>query len=149
MTATIVWNLITAYYEGLYWWGDSLMDASKPWSGYYDVKGTIWVAAHTTQFVEPGWRYLLNNTGSGFLPQGGSYVTLISPDEKDLSIIIETMNSTNSQCVRMNPNWNWTVEAQTVTFKLTGSFSGLYYNNLSNWYRYPQIAPVGKQDHWR
>lgn len=49
MTATIMWNLLTAYVEGDAWYGDSLFEASNPWSGSYDLRGPLWVTAHTTQ----------------------------------------------------------------------------------------------------
>ena len=47
--------------------------------------------AHTTQFTEIGWRYTGYGEGVGPLPEGGTYVTLISPDRKDLTIVVETM----------------------------------------------------------
>lgn len=47
--------------------------------------------AHTTQFTEPGWAYLKVGSGAGHLDKGGSYVTLLSPDKKDATIVIETM----------------------------------------------------------
>lgn len=37
MTATISWNLIAAYVEGLPYYGDGLMWATSPWSGAYAV----------------------------------------------------------------------------------------------------------------
>ncbi len=70
--------------------------------------------------MEVGWQYLLNNTGSGFLPLGGSYVTLVSPDGRQFSTIIESMRPEHSQCIRNNPNWNWTVTVQELQFKLEG-----------------------------
>ncbi len=39
------------------------MDASKPWSGNYNVKGAVWVAAHTTQvftFTIPHLMFILD-----------------------------------------------------------------------------------------
>ena len=47
--------------------------------------------AHTTQFTKPGDVYMLIGSGSGHLNSGGTYVSLMDPDTKDLTIIIETM----------------------------------------------------------
>ena len=99
-TNVITWSLITSYYDNLSIPNSGLMIAKTPWSGHYEVQPAIWAAAHTTQFTEPGWRYV--DSGCGFLKKG-SYVTLKSPDEKDYSIIIETVDTTG---------------AQTITFKL-------------------------------
>ena len=49
------------------------------WSGHYDVQPTIYTTAHTTHFSRPGWNYLAVGDGSGQLPHGGSYVTLVEP----------------------------------------------------------------------
>ena len=47
--------------------------------------------AHITQFTEIGYMYLKTGSGVGHLAAGGSYVTLIDPETKDFTIIIETM----------------------------------------------------------
>jgi galactosylceramidase len=57
-------------------------DAWQPWSGHYVVPPTVWASAHTTQFVAPGWTML--HGASGELSAGGSYLTMVSPDGKDL-----------------------------------------------------------------
>lgn len=126
MTATIIWNLVSSYLEGTHWYGDSLMDAAQPWSGHYEVKSPIWTSAHTTQFTEPGWMYLRNGTGSGFLPAGGSYVTLVSDKTAaNFTIVIETMTKDHSLCIRANPAFSWTVaDNQTVYFRLKAAPSG-------------------------
>lgn len=49
------------------------------------------IIAHTTQFTNIGWIYLNHGSGVGMLNYGGSYVTLVSPDGNDFTIIIETM----------------------------------------------------------
>eukprot|EP01097_Dermamoeba_algensis_P001574 TRINITY_DN1591_c0_g1_i1.p1 TRINITY_DN1591_c0_g1~~TRINITY_DN1591_c0_g1_i1.p1 ORF type:complete len:572 (-),score=115.32 TRINITY_DN1591_c0_g1_i1:121-1806(-) len=102
------------------------MVAYSPWNGHYDVPGTAWASAHTTQFADPGWIYLNQGSGSGHLPKGGSYVTLIPPGSEnsahgtiDFSIVIETMSHDMSTCVRPDlPAYS--VEKQTVTFNLVG-----------------------------
>lgn len=49
------------------------------------------LAAHTTQFTEPGWRYLPHGHGVGMLNKGGSYVTIVSPNLQNLTIVLEAM----------------------------------------------------------
>ena len=47
--------------------------------------------AHTTQFVKVGWYYLQHGSGVYALSRGGSMVSLVSADDKDLTVVIETM----------------------------------------------------------
>src|SRR5512140_1012672 len=72
------------------------MIANTPSSGFFEIQPALWAAAHTTQFTEPGWRYI--DSGCGYLKKG-SYVTLKSPDNKDYSIIIETADTSGTQTV--------------------------------------------------
>jgi hypothetical protein len=104
VTNTITWSLITSYYDNLSIPNSGLMIAKTPWSGHYEVQPAIWAAAHTTQFAEPGWRYL--DSGCGFLKKG-SYVTLKSPDSKNFSLIVETVDTTGTQEVtfELPPNF--------------------------------------------
>ena len=54
------------------------------------MQPAVWAVAHTTQFVKPGWHYL----DSACVPlDGGSVVALRSPDGKDFSVIVETMDA--------------------------------------------------------
>jgi galactosylceramidase len=125
MTSTISWNLIASYYDGLPFFRDGLMTAIEPWSGNYTVSGPIWISAHLTQFTAPGFNYLKNDYGSGHLDKGGSYVTLVNPNNKtDFSIIIQTMTHDHSVCIRP-PLPKYTVEPQEATFQLKGSFAGV------------------------
>ena len=57
----------------------------------YETKCQLSFAAHTTQFTEIGWKYLKHGQGVGHFVFGGSYVSLVSPDGKDLTIVMETM----------------------------------------------------------
>jgi galactosylceramidase len=71
--------------------------AHSPWSGNYKVREALWGYAHYGQFTEAGWQYL--NGGCGTLSEGGTFVTLKSPDD-DYSIIIETKEAKAPQDIR-------------------------------------------------
>ncbi len=100
ITAYINWTLVAAWYSTLPYYGDGLMLADQPWSGYYHVGKSIWVMAHTAQFTKIGWQYL--NNACGFLGgnrSNGSFVTLKSTDSTDYSTIIETVDASSLQNV--------------------------------------------------
>src|SRR4051794_37970072 len=72
--------------------------AAQPWSGHYSIGKNAWVMAQTTQFTEPGWRYLDNSSGYiGGNRNNGSYVSLKSTNNSDYSTIIETMDAGGAQ----------------------------------------------------
>ena len=96
MTKTVIWSPITCYPDNLIIPGSGMMRANTPWSGFYEVQPAIWITAHTTQFIQPGWKYLGGNA-CALLPGGGSRVAALSPDGKDLSIVVETMDATAKQ----------------------------------------------------
>ena len=106
LTATEIWSPITSYYDNLAAPNSGLMYANTPWSGHYDVQSAIWVTAHTTQFAQPGWQYL--DSASGALPEKGSYVTLRSSDNKNWSVVLETIGAQHPQ---------------TVSFRLAGGLA--------------------------
>lgn len=91
-TKTEIWSPITSYFENLAAPHSGLMYANTPWSGHYEVQGTIWATAHTTQFAQPGWQYM--DSASGFLAgNAGTYVALKSPQSQDWSVVLETVNA--------------------------------------------------------
>ena len=67
--------------------------AMTPWSGNYCVDPTVWMHAHWTQFADPGWKIPGAGGGSsGYLDgarQNGTYVTVVSPDGEDLSVVMK------------------------------------------------------------
>ena len=95
MTTTVIWALITSYYDNLPDPDCGLIRANTPWSGHYEVQA-IWAAAHTTQFTQPGWKYL-DGQACGLLPGGGSYVTLKATNGSDYSVILETVDAQQPQ----------------------------------------------------
>ena len=97
LTATEIWSPITSYYDILAAPNSGLMYANTPWSGHYDVQGAIWATAHTTQFAQPGWKYLEKSCGE--LPEKGDYVALRSADGKDWSVVLQTIEAMGPQSV--------------------------------------------------
>ena len=106
LTSTEIWSPITSYYDNLAAPNSGLMYANTPWSGHYDVQACIWSTAHTTQFAQPGWQYL--DSASGYLLEKGSYVSLRSPDRKNWSVVLETIDAKHPQ---------------TVSFRLAGGLA--------------------------
>ena len=86
ISATIAWNLITAYDDDLPYTGRGIMGvANKPWCGSFEPYSAVWASAHTTWFTKPNlWRYV----GGGHLARGGSWVAL-TDGKGGLTIVIE------------------------------------------------------------
>jgi len=88
---TEIWCPIASIYDGLPWSDTGAMEAKTPWSGHYTVWPAIWAVAHTTQFAQPGWKYL--DRGCGQIDAQtwkGTYVTLKDPTTGDWSMIVCT-----------------------------------------------------------
>jgi O-glycosyl hydrolase len=100
MTSTINWSLIASWYDTMPFQASGLMGANEPWSGAYVAGPSIWATAHTTQFTDPGWRYV--DSAKGYLDGGGSYVALRSPDSRNYSLIAETVDATAPQELRFS-----------------------------------------------
>ena len=95
LTSTNLWALVTAAPDALGLPYAGLLVADSPWSGHYTLKSPLWIVAHTTQFAQPGWKYI--DGASGLLPRGGSYVTL--HDSRDFSVVVETLAAGSAQRV--------------------------------------------------
>ncbi len=127
MTKTEIWSPISSYYENLPLPDSGLMTANTPWSGHYDIQPAVWATAHTTQFARPGWQYI--DSACGYLSKEGSYVTLKSPDGKDYSIIVETIDASASQ---------------TIRFQVTGGLSNgiVHVWRTNRWSQFVKLADV-------
>jgi hypothetical protein len=66
MTSVLMWTPIYSWYSWLWFSGKGFFVANTPWSNHYEVSSPIWVAAHTTQFAQPGDHYM----ASGMLCAG-------------------------------------------------------------------------------
>ncbi|MFJ4201135.1 galactosylceramidase [Streptomyces sviceus] len=140
MVASINWPIVASTYPDVSFVGQGLIKADRPWSGTYDVGLSTWTMAHTTQFAQPGWRYL--DSGSGYLGGSsytqGSYVSLKSPNNRDWSTVVETTRASGPQ---------------TVTFNVGGGLStgtvhvwstDLASKDSSTWFvRNPDVTPDG------
>ncbi|MGW2547097.1 RICIN domain-containing protein, partial [Kitasatospora sp. NPDC001574] len=110
MTGFLNWPLVASIYRNLDYNTMGLAIADQPWSGAYSIGRSTWATAHTTQFTQPGWKYL--DGASGYLGgarANGSYVSYRSPDRSAWSTVLETMDAT---------------AAQTVTFRVVGGLPG-------------------------
>jgi hypothetical protein len=99
MTGTVNWSLEWSAYAGLPFPGDGLLLANEPWSGHYVIGPSVWAAAQTTQFTQPGWRYL--DSGSIRIP-GGSAVSLRDPASSDWTTVAETLDASAAQQVDLS-----------------------------------------------
>jgi O-glycosyl hydrolase len=103
MTAYINWPIIAAITPNIPFPTMGVTLAPEPWSGFYSVGKNTWAMAHTTQFTAPGWQYLDASTGylNGSRNQG-SFVSLKSPNNRDYSTIVETMDASSAQTLRFS-----------------------------------------------
>ena len=87
----------------------------------------LWINAHWHHFSKVGWRFLKNATaevtgGSGWLPGGGSYVTLVPPEGSEthpantFTLIVETLTGTCGAKCNTDP----ITETQSLSFELKG-----------------------------
>jgi galactosylceramidase len=106
VTKIVNWYLVGSVYPlESYSEEPAAMIANSPWSGSYHTREVLWGYAHYGQFSKIGWQYL--NGACGQLADGGTFVTLKSPD-KDYSVIFETKDAK---------------VVQTVTFKIKDGLS--------------------------
>eukprot|EP00045_Choanoeca_perplexa_P014026 m.162775 g.162775 ORF g.162775 m.162775 type:complete len:791 (-) comp16539_c0_seq8:740-3112(-) len=112
MTSTIAWSLIWSVYPvGFPYFGNGLMYAFEPWSGYYTVNSPIWTSAHTCQFTQVGWTM---HTGmNGTLTNGGTYVAYTDPDKIYLTVVLEKLEGDCLRCAGR------VAQDETVTLRLT------------------------------
>lgn len=85
MVSYIMNPFIEAYYEIVPYNTKGCLVADKPWSGYYYITEGLWITAHFTQFIKPGWKFIESacEANSVF-----NYITLKSDDDRDFSTII-------------------------------------------------------------
>ena len=123
-TSTVVWSLLTAIPKFLHFYGTGLLTAGEPWSGHFNQSAPIFIIAHYTQFVSPGWTYLAHGNGTGWLLGGGSFTTLVSPSGEDFTVILETMTRNHSLCkggppLELPDGRRWPDQTQRLSLRLS------------------------------
>lgn len=86
-----IWCPVDGIYNQVIWANTGALQADAPWSGNYKIWPSVWTIAHTTQFAEPGWKYM--DGACGQLDTNtwrGSHVALRDPKTGDWSVIIVT-----------------------------------------------------------
>ena len=63
------------------------------------------VQCDETAALSSRWSYLALNADGGMLPGGGTYITYISPDKRNFSIVLETMTLEVQRDVLWSPFW--------------------------------------------
>jgi len=114
LTKTEFWSPVTSYYDCLPAPQSGVITANTPWSGAYKVSQKLWAVAHTTQFVTPGWFYVID--ACRMLPSGGSVVAYTSPDKKQVSLIIETTEATAEQTLVIIPDGTFSQQQLSVFY---------------------------------
>jgi hypothetical protein len=142
VTASVYWPIVSAMYDNLPYDNIGFIKSNQPWSGHYSVTPSLWVMAQTSQFTQPGWRYLDGACGffSGDTTGAhGSYVSLKSPDGANFSVVIETVEAKS---------------AQTANFKLAGFAQNTLHlwttnpssKDAADWFvKLADIHPVGSE----
>jgi galactosylceramidase len=77
--------VVEAVYDNVPYTCKGVIAAAHPWSGYYEIDPGLWVTAHFTQFIEPGWVYIDSGCSCGM---EHNYLTLKDPNTGDFSIVI-------------------------------------------------------------
>lgn len=130
ITSSIMWNLVGAYYHGTNWYASSMLTSVEPWSGHYEAMEVLWTTAHVTQFTQIGWKYLQNGYGSGELPQGGFYTTLVDPNGTDFTLQVVKISWDHAPCTRPGIPY-YDTSAELVNFTLSSSIGP--FTSLAVW----------------
>ena len=119
-TSSVTWALIwSAPYPDFVDGGSGIFFAFEPWSGHYVLEpagpiqwADLWTVAHTTQFAQPGWKYVMGNA-RGNLTGGGAYLTLVSDDSaSDFTMLLQTDGVSSCTAGVIAPLQQVTVEFQ-------------------------------------
>lgn len=89
--------VISAYYDGVCYCHKSLITACQPFNGSFVLENGFYTTLHFSQFIPKGWRFIKNacycdgvagGDGHAMVEAKFSYLTAVSPNFKDYSIVI-------------------------------------------------------------
>jgi galactosylceramidase len=115
--------VIEAIYDNVPYTYKGVIAAAHPWSGHYEIDNGLWVTAHFTQFIEPGWVYLDSGCSSG---ADNSYLTLKNPGTDDVTIIIlnrgvsDTEYIFNLNNLNVNNLYAWGTDEENQFYQMAG-----------------------------
>jgi galactosylceramidase len=84
----------------------------------------VWATAHMTQFAKVGWKYLAVGKGSGLLPSGGYYTTIVDPKGDDFALHVVKNSLDHASCTRPNLPDTETVADEVITVRLDRTMLG-------------------------
>lgn len=88
--------LIEAEYPTVPFNFKGILTAVWPWTGHYEIEPGLWMIAHFTQFIKPGWKFI----DSGCRCDGEcGYLTLRDPVSHDYSIVIINQSESEKEFV--------------------------------------------------
>lgn len=88
--------LIEAEYPTVPFNFKGILTAVWPWTGHYEIEPGLWMIAHFTQFIKPGWKFI--DSGCGCDGDCG-YLTLRDDASHDYSIIIVNQSESGKEFV--------------------------------------------------
>jgi galactosylceramidase len=168
------WPILGGGLPGSMYGQTGLMLANKPWSGYYEIYPTVWLAAHFNQFAPMGWKTVDSGCGKLFVEPCPTYdravlgppekrksqerarlhyLTLQSPDQKDYSIIVVNTSpflrtlDVEVKSLPAKPLHQW-VSTEQEQFIRTGSIdtgSGKFTLAVQPWSVYSLTTTTGQQ----
>ncbi|MCE5299827.1 MAG: hypothetical protein LLG37_03005 [Spirochaetia bacterium] len=96
MTRLLYQPALDCVYDSIKYNGKGIITANTPWSGHYEVHPSLWMTAHYTRFIKPGWVFMDNACGAAGVDDDEYYLSARDTDTGDYSIVIVN-NSDNAR----------------------------------------------------
>ena len=92
--------VIAAYYDGVNYCHKQLISACDPWSGFFELDSSFYIALHFSRFIQKGWEFADSACFSdgkakdhSIVDAVYSYMTAADPETGDYSIVIANSTS--------------------------------------------------------